>query len=89
MFALLISMLRFKSIIFYQTNPKIKLFLQKNAKFSSAGGSTPRPPRNMRLPPEPQTPAVSHVVYETLYLASRRRYKWKFIYRLLRTAVAG
>ena len=35
---------RFKSIIFYQYSPKIKLFLKKNAKFSSAGGSAPRPP---------------------------------------------
>ena len=36
---------RFKSIIFYQCSPKIKLFLKKNAKFLSAGGSAPRPPR--------------------------------------------
>ena len=43
-FALPISMPRFKSIIFYQYSPKIKLFLKKNAKFSSAGGSAPRPP---------------------------------------------
>ena len=38
MFALLISMPRFKSIIFYQNSPKIELFLKKNAKFSSVGG---------------------------------------------------
>ena len=31
-----ISMPRFKSIVFYYNSPKIKLFLQKNAKFSSA-----------------------------------------------------
>ena len=35
---------RFKSIIFYQNIPKMKLFLQKNAKFSSAGGFAPKPP---------------------------------------------
>ena len=34
----------FKSIIFYQYSPKTKLFFKKNAKFSSAGGSAPRPP---------------------------------------------
>ena len=44
MFALPISMPRFKSIIFYQNKPKIKLFLQKNAKFSSAGASAPSAP---------------------------------------------
>ena len=38
MFALLISMARFKSISFHQNSPKIKIFLQKNAKFSSVGG---------------------------------------------------
>ena len=38
-------MARFKSIIFYQYSPKIKLFLKKNAKFSYAGGSAPRPPK--------------------------------------------
>ena len=41
---LTISMPRFKCNIFYYNCPKIKLFLQKNAKFSSAGGSAPRPP---------------------------------------------
>ena len=40
---------RFKGIILYQNIPKIKLFLQKNAKFSSAGDSPPRPPK----PPPP------------------------------------
>ena len=29
--------------LFYQTRSEIKLFLQKNAKFLSAGGSAPRP----------------------------------------------
>ena len=36
------------------------LFLQKNAKFSNAGGSAPRPPCLQRLgalPPNPQPPA--------------------------------
>ena len=39
----------------------MKLFLQKNAKFSSAGGSAPRPPWLRRLgalPPNPQPPAA-------------------------------
>ena len=36
---------RFKSIIFYQYSPKTKLFLKKNAKFSSGGSSDPRPPK--------------------------------------------
>ena len=35
----------FKSIIFYQNSSKLKLFLQKNAKLLSAGGSAPRPPK--------------------------------------------
>ena len=41
MFALLISMPRFKSNIFHQNSPKIKLFLQKNAKFSTLGALLP------------------------------------------------
>ena len=39
----------------------MKLFLQKNAKLSSAGGSAPRPPSLRRLgalPPNPQPPAT-------------------------------
>ena len=54
MFALPISMPRFKVLFFYQNSSKIKLILQKNAKFLSAWGSapvlttawgfTPRPP---------------------------------------------
>ena len=39
----------FKSIILYQNIPKIKLFLQKNAKLSSAGGSARGPPK--QFPP--------------------------------------
>ena len=53
---------RFKSIIFYQYSRKIKLFLKKNAKFSSAGGSAPRPPCLRRLgdlPPDPQWPLAA------------------------------
>ena len=34
---------------FYQNSPKMKLFLQKNAKFTSARGSAPRPPCLRRL----------------------------------------
>ena len=55
MFALSVSKARFKSIIFYQSSPKIKLFLQKNAKFSSAGGSTPNPPASGGRGFRPQT----------------------------------
>ena len=36
---------RFKSITFCQYSPIIKLFLKKNAKFSSAGGCAPTPPK--------------------------------------------
>ena len=42
-FAPLISMPRFENIKFYQNRLKIKLVLQKNIKFSSAGSSAPRP----------------------------------------------
>ena len=34
---------RILKALFYQTSSKIKLFLQKIAKFLSAGGSAPRP----------------------------------------------
>ena len=54
----------FKSNIFYYNNPKIKLFLQKNAKFSSAGGSAPRPPYLRRvgaLLPKPQSLAAGGI----------------------------
>ena len=50
-----------KALFFYQNSSKIKLFLQKNAKFSSAGGSAPRPPCLRRLgalPPNPQAPTA-------------------------------
>ena len=43
-FTLLISMPRVKSTVSYQISSKIKLFLPKNAKFSSVGYSAPRPP---------------------------------------------
>ena len=55
---------RFKSNIFYYNSPKIKLFLQKNAKFSSAGGPTPRPPYLRRvgaLLPKPQPLAAGGI----------------------------
>ena len=56
MLALPISKPRFKSIIYYQNSPEITLFLQKNAKFSSAGGSAPDlvPPAAGALFPDPQ-----------------------------------
>ena len=40
----------------------MKLFLQKNAKFSSAGGAAPRPPCLRRLgglPPDPHWPPAA------------------------------
>ena len=36
---------RILKALFYQTSSRIKLFLQKNAKFLSAEGSAPRPPK--------------------------------------------
>ena len=50
-----------KALFFNQNSPKIKLFLLKNAKFLSAGGSIPRPlclRRLGALPPNPQAPAA-------------------------------
>ena len=46
---------RFKSIIFYLNSSNIKLFLQKNAKFSSAGlrPQTPSLRQLGALPPDP------------------------------------
>ena len=32
-------------LVFLKISPKIKLFLKKNAKISSAGGYAPRPPK--------------------------------------------
>ena len=46
---------------FLLNSPKIKSFLQKNAKSSSAGGSAPTPPCLRRLgalPPDPQPSAM-------------------------------
>ena len=53
-----ISMPRFKSNIFYYNSPKIKLFLRKNTKYSSTGGSAPRPPCLRRVGLCPQTPSL-------------------------------
>ena len=47
------------ALFFYQNSLKIKLFLQKNANISSAGGTAPRPPWLRRLgalPPDPLPP---------------------------------
>ena len=70
-FALPISMPRFKSIIFYQYSPKIKLILKKNAKFSSAGGYAPRPPKQ---PPQLRisgyVPATLCTVYNPMGFCS-------------------
>ena len=49
MFALPISMPRFKNINFYQNRPKIKLFLQKNAKFFVFCGLRTQTPCLQRL----------------------------------------
>ena len=64
MFALPISMQRFKSIIFCQNSPKICYFcnfLQQNAKFSSAGGSAPRPRASSGWGLCPQTPSLGRL----------------------------
>ena len=45
-FALPISMPRFKSIIFYQYSPKIKLFLKKKCKIFKRWGLRPQTPRH-------------------------------------------
>ena len=50
---------RFKSIIFYQNSPKIKLFSKKNAKFLSAGGSAPDPRASGGWGLTPQTPKTA------------------------------
>ena len=58
---MLIFMPCFKSIIIIKIGLKLSYFYQKNTKFSSAGGSAPRPPCLQRLgafPPDPQSPAV-------------------------------
>ena len=56
MFALPVSKKRFKSIIFNQNSPKIKLFFQKNAKFLNAGGGAPDPRASGGWDLCPQTP---------------------------------
>ena len=61
MFALLISKPRFKSIIlFYQNSPKMKLFLQKNAKFLSAGASPPDPHWPPAADPQNSPPPIAN-----------------------------
>ena len=53
---MLIFMPCFKSIIFIKIGLKLSYLCQKNTKFSSAGGSAPRPPCLQRLgalPPDP------------------------------------
>ena len=42
--------------LLHQNSPEIRLFLQKNAKFLSAGGSAPVPPLAGALPPDPYYP---------------------------------
>ena len=55
---------RFKSIVFYQYSPKTKLFLKKNAEFSSAGGSAPRPPQQ---PPQLRISGYAPFILCTVY----------------------
>ena len=43
-------------LAFLKISPKIKLFLKKNVKISSAGGYAPRPPCLRRLGALPQNP---------------------------------
>ena len=61
---------RFKSIILHQNIPKIKSFLQKNAKFSSAGKSAPRPPKQPPLQISGYAPALHIVV-----ISSKAKFK--------------
>ena len=58
MLVLPISKSRFKALSFYQNSPKIKLFLQKNAKFSSAWGKAPRPRASGGCGLCPHTPSL-------------------------------
>ena len=55
---------RFKSIIFYQYNLKTKLFLKKNAKFSSAGSFAPRFPKQ---PPQLRISGYAPTTLCTVY----------------------
>ena len=55
---------RFESIIFYPNCPKIKLFLKKNAKFSSAGGFAPSPPKQA---PQLRIPGLAPATLCTIY----------------------
>ena len=54
MFALPILSHVLKAYFFKQNSPKVKLILQKNAKFSSAEGSAPVPPAAGGFAPDPQ-----------------------------------
>ena len=65
---------RIKRIIFHQYSPKIKLFLKKNAKFSSAGGSAPRPPCLRQLPTAKQSPLLRISGYASATLCSVYNY---------------
>ena len=64
MIALPISMPRFKSIIFYQNRPKIKLFLQKMQSFRALGASPPDPRASGvwagGFAPHPQPPTAAY-----------------------------
>ena len=53
MLALPISKSRIKALSFYQNSPKIKLFLQKNAKSLSAGSPPPDPRASGGFDPDP------------------------------------
>ena len=78
MFALPIFMPPFRSIFFYQNSPKIKLFLPKNAKFLSAGGSAPIPPNQ---PPHskflPSCLTLSHIFEKKDFLWDKDTVEWR------------
>ena len=57
-----------KALFFNQNSPKMKLFLQKDAKFLSAGGFAPRPP--LRI--SGYAPAWNTVTGCHYYRAARR-----------------
>ena len=58
---------RFKSIIFYQYSPKIRLFLKKKCKIfkpPAAGGFAPRPPKQ---PPQLRISSYEPATFCTVY----------------------
>ena len=58
------------TLCFYQNSPKIKLFLQNNAKFSSAGDSASRPQKQPPILPlqiTSYTPAYDRLLQPNIF----------------------